>query len=59
MCHREIVICDSCKGEGYRIHQTMTNYHRGEYDEKRYECPRCKGKGRLVKETTVQYKELT
>lgn len=56
--YREIVICDSCKGEGTKYQSTLTDYHRGEYDVTPYDCPICDGKGRVKQITEVRIEKL-
>ena len=50
-----IVICDSCKGKGYKVNYALTDYHRNEHDIEKYQCPVCKGTGRLEEKTTKEY----
>lgn len=60
MKKEEIILCTNCKGSGVLRFETLTDYHKGEYDvwyDVWYEdCHSCEGQGIIVKCTEVTYK---
>lgn len=51
-----VVACYNCEGKGVYYTQTLTDYHRGEYDTKQHVCHICEGSGLLTEDVKVTYK---
>ena len=47
----KVVLCDGCKGFGFRLKEEMTDYHKREYTTTRSVCSRCEGDGRMIEST--------
>ena len=54
----EIVLCNSCRGQGYLWGSEMTDYHKREYDTFKVSCKPCGGTGRMIKKTTITYEKF-
>ena len=54
----EVILCGSCKGNGYIWGSEMTDYHKREYDTFKIACKPCGGSGRMVKKTTITYEKF-
>lgn len=54
----EIEVCDYCKGKGFQTTQHCDNQHTREWRIEKYNCQNCDGKGRMIKITTIEYKQL-
>lgn len=53
---REIILCYTCKGKGFTVKETLTDFHRREYDYENVKCRDCDGSGRLIKTITTKIK---
>lgn len=46
-----VVLCERCKGFGFKLDEELTDYHKREYTTTRNICSTCEGDGRMIKST--------
>lgn len=55
----ELILCPSCKGQGYTSHDECVDYHKRDYITRIKSCTNCLESGRVVKITEVTYKPFS
>lgn len=47
----KIILCDRCRGFGFKEDEELVDYHKREYATTRTSCKKCEGDGRMIQST--------